>query len=288
MDTQSVPVVLVTGATGRVGTLLRAAWTQRPPAGFRPVWQTRRAAGPGWISWDMLGAPCPDMTPAPAVILNLAGAPPAREDALSDNLALARAAHDAAQLFGSRHLFLASSAAVYEADVPGLMPESLPPRPATPYGRAKAEMERAALTWSGPAVTILRIGNVVGADALLGAARPGAPVRLDPVPGERRGPERSWIGPATLADAFEGLITQALASAALPDVLNLAQAPTRFMGEMLDAAWIPWQFGPHNPRVARRVALAGARLAHALPRPLPPADPARMIAEWRSLARLSA
>ena len=283
-----LPRVLVTGATGRVGTLLRAAWMMAPPARFLPVWQTRVARGDGWLFWDILGTRCPDMTPAPDVIVNLAGAPPTRPDALADNLDLARAAHETAVRFGSRHLFLASSAAVYAPDHPGLMAESRKLRPVTPYGRAKADMERAALCWTGPAITILRIGNVVGADALLGAARPDHPVRLDPVPGHLGGPERSWIGPATLADALGSLIVQALAATPLPRVLNLAQTPARTMGEMLDAAWIPWHFGPHNPRVAGRVALAGSRLTHTLPMPLPPADPARMVAEWRSLTRLSA
>ncbi len=288
MGQSALPRVLITGATGRVGTLLRAAWTMAPPAGFHPVWQTRVARRDGWLYWDISRTPCPAMDPAPDIVLNLAGAPPTRPDALADNLRLARAAHDAAVRFGARHLFLISSAAVYAANCSGLMDESHLPRPATPYGVKKAEMERAALCWTGPALTILRVGNVVGADALLGAACPGSAVRLDPVPGHHDGPERSWIGPATLAGALGSLIMQALTGARLPSVLNLAQAPVRSMGEMLDAASIPWHFGPYNPRVAGRVALAGARLSDTLPAALPPADPARMVAEWRSLVRLSA
>ena len=61
----ALPAVLITGATGRVGTLLRAAWAARVPTRFRPVWQTRLQDVPGWVMWDMLHRPCPHIDPPP-------------------------------------------------------------------------------------------------------------------------------------------------------------------------------------------------------------------------------
>ncbi|PZQ97736.1 MAG: epimerase [Cereibacter sphaeroides] len=287
MPESDLPVVLITGSTGRVGTLLHRAWTMQPPLRFRPLWQGRGSQPEGWLCWDMLSQECPPVDPAPRIVLNLAGISPLRPDALALNLPLARAAHLAARRFGASHLFLASSSAVYGPASAGLLTETLTPKPATPYGIAKAEMERAAQGWAGPRAIILRIGNVVGADGLIGGSRQGRMVSLDPVACQERGPERSWIGPATLARTLEGLVDRALSGASLPDVLNIAQSPPRSMAEMLDVARIPWRFGPHNPNVIGRVALADNLLSQALSPPLPPADPALMIAEWRKLSQVS-
>ncbi len=89
MDRAALPTVLVTGATGRVGTLLRAAWSQEPPSRFVPVWQHRGiGTRHGWLRWDMLGEPCPILPQPPAVIVNLAGVT-GSGPGLSRNLALA-------------------------------------------------------------------------------------------------------------------------------------------------------------------------------------------------------
>ena len=145
MDQHTTPTILITGATGRVGTLLRAAWACDPPTGFVPLWQTRSTAQDGWFRWDMLAEPCPPFSPAPEVIVNFAGVTGAHSDRLWQNTALARAAHCAARQFRCRHLFLMSSAAVYGActdDTPH--DERSPLCPATPYGKAKVAMEHAA------------------------------------------------------------------------------------------------------------------------------------------------
>ncbi len=276
------PFVLVTGAAGRFGALLRAAWALDPPGDFDPLWHCRADPPPGWLAWDMLAAPCPALDPAPAAILNLAGVPPGGPGRSDGNLVLARAAAGAARSAGCRHLFLASSAAVYGATANGR--ESHPPHPASRYGADKARMESAARRWAGPRVTILRIGNVVGADGLLGAARPGVPVMLDPAGTYARGPLRSWIGPATLAATLAALVARALAGRTLPSVVNVAQTPPLPMASLLEAAGMPWQFGAPCPATIAQVALDTRRLAGILAAPLRPACPAGLVAEWRNLA----
>jgi nucleoside-diphosphate-sugar epimerase len=286
MDRAARPIVLVTGATGRVGTLLRAVWSQEPPDRFVPVWQHRgTATGLGWLRWDMLDEPCPILPQPPAVIVNLAGVT-GSGPGLSRNLALARAAHCAGQRLGCRHVFLASSAAVYGAGpLSGLLDEADALRPASAYGRAKLAMERLLSRANGPGVTCLRIGNIPGAGGLLG----GAPVRpgliLDPAPGLPCGPERSWIGPRTLASALADLVGLALNGAQLPPILNIAQDPPLPMAALLDAAHLRWRFGPAREGTIARVALATSRLTETLAAPLPLATPASLVAEWHSLSR---
>ena len=233
--------LIVTGASGRLGRMLRPLW---PDA----CWLSR---GDPWPSGQG------------GAILNLAGVTdPAGP--LEDNVTTAARALDEGARRGAR-VFLMSSAAVYGA---GEFSESDPPRPANAYGAAKLRMEGLP-----GAATILRLGNVAGADALLGRAQ-GAVV-LDPV--GAGGPLRSYIGPVTLARVLEALF----AAPDLPRILNIAQPPPVAMEALLDAADIPWQFGPPRAGVVPRVALKVDRLAAICS--LPTADPATMVAEWRRL-----
>lgn len=235
--------LIVTGATGRLGRMLRTFW---PDA----QWLSRGEAWPE--------GKC-------GTILNLAGVTDPNGP-LQDNITTAADAVAEGARRGAR-VFLMSSAAVYGAGARDFL-ETDALAPANAYGRAKAEMEALA----GEA-TILRLGNVAGADALLGRA--SGQVTLDPA-GEA-GPERSYIGPATLARVLEALTC----APSLPRILNIAEPPPVAMSALLDAAGIPWKFGPERAGTIPRVGLDVTRLCAICP--LPPADPARMVAEWRAL-----
>jgi hypothetical protein len=139
-------------------------------------------------------------------------------------------------------------------------------------------MERAAEAW--PATTCLRIGNIAGADSLLGT-RPEAEVILDPIPSAPTGPTRSWIGPITLARTLASLIEAALAGQHLPRTLNIAQSPALPMDALLDAAALSWRFGPPRPETIAHVSLGTSRLAGFVT--LPPASPAQLVGESHSL-----
>lgn len=255
-----MPRVLVLGATGRIGGLLRRRWGDGAAE-----WGTRALfTDPPALAGAARGADA---------ILCLAGVTPpaaARGGNLDDNTRLALAALRAGAEAGARVL-LASSAAVYG---PGGGSEDTVLEPATPYGRAKVAMEQAARALGLPHCS-LRIGNIAGLDAALGDWRPGC--QLDTF-GDGQTPRRSWIGMATLADTLAALC----AHEDLPVALNLAQPGTVAMGALLDAAGRDWQPRPAPPTAIARVELEVTRLLRLLP--LPPATPEGLVSEWRACA----
>lgn len=274
--------ILVLGAAGRIGAVLRRCW----PRG-RGRWQARTVppGGGDWVACDPLADPAALARAAAGcgTVLCLAGVTPARAAAgaaMADNTALALAAVRAAATAGARVL-LTSSAAVYGARA-GLLPETGPLAPVSDYGRAKAAMEARAAALGrdlGVPVTCLRIGNVAGSDAILGGWRPG--FRLDRF-ADGRTPRRSYIGPVTLARVL-GDIAEA---DALPPVLNVAAPGAVEMGALLDAAGLGW-----TPRPAPVEAIPEVRLDVSTLEgftSFAPADslPGTMIAEWRKTARL--
>ena len=265
--------VLVLGASGRLGRLLRAGWRGR--LDVAPLWQYRGAAPPdGALVWDPLAAPVPDLGRIDAV-LGLAGVVAGDAAALARNTDLARAACAAGAAIGARRVFLSSTAAVYGAGGPH--PETAAPDPRTDYARAKHAMECAVA--GIPGCTVLRIGNVVGADMLAGAAARGA-VTLDRF-AEGRGPRRSYIGPGTFADVLAGLVHRAVAGAALPGLLNFAAPGAVAMEALLAAAGHDWRWRPAPATALAELTLDVTRLGGLVP--LAPADPAAMVAEWRRL-----
>lgn len=280
--------MIVIGATGRLGRMFQAIWKDRADV----VWQCRRDAPAGWLQWDILAEPCPSGAIAPgSVVLCLAGVTRGDAAALSLNRALALAVCRAAAEAGAAQLLIASTIAVYGPGRPGGAPfrEEDPAAPQNPYGRAKAKMEDAVLRWhadagpQAPGVTLLRIGNVIGADALIGGAD-AAEVVLDPVPGQAGGPQRAAIGPVALARVLEGLAARALAGHALPDLLNIAAPGAVAMADLLQAAGLPWRYGPENPHVLARAAMDTSRLEALLPGLAGDGSAADMVAQWRSLA----
>lgn len=256
--------LIVTGAGGRLGRILRAVWEDGVP--FRPVWTGRGAGLP--VQWDML-ADSPKGLPQGAVVLHLAGATPhGSHRAMRRNAALVPPLLRMCRETGARRLLFMSSAAVYPTGGPWAEAAAL--APSNPYGRSKAEAEALVRAQTHTPVTILRPGNIAGADALLGPRGSGE-ILLDPVPGQKGGPLRSWIGARMLAQ-----VLAALCQRDLPPVLNLAQSPPLPMADLLQASGLPWRYG------ATPAAVPGATQDTALLQtilPLPSADPARLAEE---------
>lgn len=284
------PRLLVIGGTGRLGRLLQRAFATPSGAGVQPVWQTRGAPGPGtWLRVDPLTEP--DALAAAAaradVILHLAGAVSGGPEGLARHTDLALATVRAA---GGRPVFVASSAAVYGAGPPPDpergWSEADPCRPASRYGAAKCAMEQAVA--GCPGVTVLRIGNVAGADALFGHAAPDGGRVLDCF-ADGSTPRRSYIGPRALTRALARLTRIAGAGGVLPQTLNLALPGVVSMDGLLDAAGARWQIRP-----APGGAIAEVRLdvSRAVGLGLIPAAPARapmIVGDLRGLeARASA
>ena len=279
-----IPQVLVLGATGRIGTILRKCWGRD-----RALWQTRAKPGQsaGWVTLAPLEQPGALARAATGVkvILCLAGVVPgarattsSRAADLSDNTALAEAAIHAGAAVGARVL-LASSAAVY-GNRAGELDEATVLAPRSDYGRAKAAMEtRAAALGArlGVPVCALRIGNIAGIDAILGGWKPG--FQLDRF-ADGRPPRRSYIGMATLARVLGDLA----GTRALPEVLNIACPGPVDMGALLEAAGLGWTARPARAGAIPEVALSTQALAGFVT--LPEATRAdALVAEWRALKK---
>ena len=257
--------LIVTGAGGRLGRILRAAWAEEAGP-LRPVWTGRGVGLP--VQWDML-AEMPQGLPRGAVVLHLAGATLQGDpSAMRRNTDLVPPLLRMCQKTGARRLLFMSSAPVYPPGGPWAETADL--APSTAYGRSKAEAEALVRAQSHVPVTILRPGNIAGADALLGPRGPGE-ILLDPVPGQLGGPLRSWIGARLLAQ-----VLAALCQRDLPPVLNLAQGPPLRMGELLQASGLPWRYGAAPAAVP--IATQDAALLQTI-LPLPRAGPARLAAE---------
>ncbi len=278
--------VLITGAAGRLGQILQAVWADREQPGFCPVWSARHAANSKFLHWDILSGPAPDL-PKGCVILHFAGQLCGPASTLAANTKMALLVCEAAKAASASHVFLASSAAVYGPSAADLF-EVHAPNPRSDYGRAKLDMERAALCWAqsagegAPGVTCLRIGNVLGADALFGHAQRGYDIVLDRVPGQTGGPLRSYISPHAFAATLAGLVGRIKAKADMPKILNVASPGAVFMADLLSAGKICFRFGPTNLAVFPKVSLSTAKLASLVP--LDAMQAFDMVQDWRQLA----
>lgn len=275
------PRILVIGGSGRLGTLLRrAAVAEDAASGW--VWQARRDSDfPGQGGPDLVFDPQADPAALRAaaraadVVLCLAGATSGPPEVLACNRILAEAVLDAAP----GPVLIASSAAVYGA---GPSHEDDTPAPMAPYGQAKLEMEQAVQARGRADAVLLRIGNVAGADSLLGQrCAPGARV-LDILPGGQA-PRRSFIGPRALFLALARLARLAAAGAALPGRINLALPGAVGMEALLLAAGEGWAPRPAPDGVIPVVALDVRRAVALGLVPEAPARAAVIVADLASL-----
>ena len=286
--------VLMLGGNARLGRFLSLGWDNNRAKilPFDTIWQMRDSRGIATVGQDIrVLDPLQD---APALnkaakgvkaILNLAGVVPgcdAGQD-LSLNTDLAMAALRAAQESGVRDVFLLSSAAVYGAPTDDTaLKESRDLTPAAPYGHAKAAMEDAALKFAAQnpdvRVHILRLGNVAGADMLLGGIG-GAPVKLDQF-ANGAFPRRSYIGPKTMADVFAQFLSK---PADVPEILNIATPIPVGMDELLAAAGVSYQTREAPAGALPYVALCTQHLERLFDFTPAQSTAQQMVDEWQAL-----
>ncbi|GIT92632.1 epimerase [Jannaschia pagri] len=253
------PRLALTGATGRVAALVR-------PFLDTATWLTRQDGFDAIAGADAL--------------ICLAGVTRGDRNTLSNNTKTALEGLEAGARLGVPHVLILSSAAVY-GRAPSPLRADKAPTPAAPYGEAKAQMEAAVTGWcserpGGPRVTILRLGNVAGADALLGNISPDAPPTLDTWP-DGRTPRRSYIGPRSLAHVFCKLAV----CPDVPPILNVAAPGTVEMADLLQAAQRPWTTVPAPPEAIADVTLDTAPLSALIPLPAQAATAQGMVDEWQ-------
>ncbi|MBY5933581.1 NAD-dependent epimerase/dehydratase family protein [Tateyamaria omphalii] len=246
------------GAGGKLGRLLQPRW----PA--RAEWIARDGVDiedTGTLTRILNGAD---------TVFCLAGVTPGSPRSMNLNVTLAQKVLDAAR---GAHVFLFSSAAVYGA-LPGPLRENGPTAPQSDYAAAKLAMERMALAHR-TSNTVLRLGNVAGADAILGGWKPG--FQLDQYP-DGRTPSRSYIGPGKLAQTLHKLAQ----TPDLPSLLNIAAPEAVEMGALLDAAGFEWHSRPATERTIAEVQLKTAALEEYAP--FAPADStaAGIVQDWKN------
>ncbi len=270
--------VLVLGATGRLGQMTKWAWKGR--LNVQSIWHMRKnVPPPEWVSFDILTdkAALAEACANADAVLNLTGIVPARPEDLHLNRQLAEAVQ---QQIGARPHFLASSASVY-GRAGGLCREEDSVHPVAPYGQAKLDMERAVLAMPQNRVTCLRIGNVAGADQILGGAAQGRAMVLDQFD-DGTTPKRSYIGPMTLGRVLGDLLQAAGQGADLPGVINIAAPGAVEMGALLDAGGWDWTARPAPPTAIGEVTLDITRLSRFTRLdPVSGTAPA-LVAEWRA------
>jgi len=271
--------LIVVGANGRVGRLLIPAFRALGAS----VALTHR--GGGRLTADMAELTwAPTEGPAalvgfvqehgvPAAMLVLAGSTPATGTDQSVNETVALASLAAARAAGIGRILLASSSAVYGRGRDAAWHEDDRPDPATAYGRAKLAAET---NCAGPDVCALRIGNVAGADSLL--CNENRPVMIDQF-ADGSGPQRSYIGPVTLARV---LVSLAQTPAHLPPVVNVGASLPVDMADLARAAEIPFTWREAAPGVTKRLTLDMGRLGHLVPLDDREACASDIIAQWQA------
>lgn len=257
---------LILGANGRIGRLLRTGLN-----GVTPIWQARADADLCFdimTDTDALRAACARAD----VILTLAGTTHHSDAGLADlNVALPRKVLDNAQ---GKHVFLMSSAAVYGAQS-GEMFEGSALRPGNAYGTQKVAMEVLAKAHKAPC-TILRLGNVVGADALLGTGQDNFTLHSFP---DGTTPLRSYIGPRLLGHVLGAL----MARDALPPILNIATPEPVSMADLLRAAGHSWTTAPAPESAIACVSLNTALLQSLVPLPKNASRAPALVSDWQSV-----
>jgi UDP-glucose 4-epimerase len=247
------------GSGGRLGRLMQPRW-------HGDVRWLTRADG------DVrdTGALAASLQPAD-IVFCLAGVTNPSHGDMDDNVTLARSALDAAALAGAGRVFLFSSAAVY-GDQNILLQEDSPTRPQSDYALAKLQMEEMAHLHPHPN-TVLRLGNVAGADAILGGWRDG--FHLDRLP-DGTTPKRSYIGPGALVRVLQGLARRQ----SLPERLNVAAPGSVAMGDLLDAANLVWAARPATGKTIANVTLDTGLLSGLTDFAPSDSTPEGIVADW--------
>jgi len=270
--------ILITGAGGRLGSLLRAAYVQLGTVSDDIVFQSRV---PGcdvtWSPSDPLGA-----LPECDAVAALWGQTSGDVSALAENVALVSVTRAVALNCNAKRVFHISSAAVYGAGV--RMSEAWPTAPLGSYGQSKLEMEQAVV--DAPLIGVeeccLRLANVVGADSLAPGLQGEGPVKLDRF-ADGHGPLRSYIAASDLLAVIRALVSF---SGVLPPILNVAAPFGVAMQALVQAAGKDVVWCPAPETAVQEVTLDVTRLTRLLPQTLILSDAQDMIADWQRLEGL--
>ncbi|MDJ0822760.1 MAG: NAD-dependent epimerase/dehydratase family protein [Paracoccaceae bacterium] len=264
------------GANGKLGRMLRFQWSNGGPD-IVPV--VRRPLPTGESVWT----PGADVSGLPQVdaVLALWGRTRGTEAELMDNVRLAEAAMELGAALGAGHVVHFSSAAVYRPGPEPLAEEQADPQNA--YGRSKLAMEQMVSAWrslhGGPMASILRVGNVAGADSLFGNLAQQEAIELDRFT-DGQGPQRSYVAPSDLAQVVEAVLASPIAKGV--QILNVAAPQVTAMQAIVEASGKTLRWKDADASAAPLVALDVARQQALAALPDGAAEAGYLVAEARA------
>ncbi len=274
--------VLVTGATGRVGRMVRAAWANMDAEtlGITPIFLGRRKEND--LRWP---ADLWRSMPQCDAVIAMWGQTGTDPEKLAENLSLARSSRDLARACGAERVFHFSSSAVYGAGRG--WSETDTPQPGNIYARYKLMMEEMIASFDDGAVNhcCLRLANVVGADSLADILRGHQFARLDQFE-DGTGPIRSYIGARDLAKSLAALVNLPLSD--LPSVLNLAAPEPLAMVDLVRASKTPFKWQPAPKTAVKEVSVSTKLLSSLLPEVHFETDPSTLLRHFRALDQQAA
>lgn len=239
-------LVIVLGASGKVGRMLRSIWHEKSVEDLDFAYVSRRETDlDDTYAWQP-GKSARSLPQAQAIVA-LWGATPGSGNTFSDNIDLAVPVLELAQELGVRRILHCSSSAVYHPSKEPLV-ETAATTPPSEYGQAKQAMEKCIANWMSEhdadfSNAILRMANVAGGDSLFRNMKPGTTITLDRFP-DGKGPSRSYIGPIELAQVIEALVR----NSNIEGPINVAAPGTISMEDLAHAAGcgINWRPAPKD------------------------------------------
>ncbi len=289
---------LVLGSNGRLGRIL-SGFARRE--GLPWLYQARSAPADLVWSGDFSNpAFRAHLADGVTTLVNLVGITPSvglenRMEEVNHHFAAEVLAQ--AERAGVAHVVLVSTAAVYGDPQDIALNEGSCVLPVTPYGTSKARMEQAAFDWceqrNGIAVSILRVGNVAGADSLLEVAERRAGKGDMPlhVFGQNGPAIRPYIGPFDFFRVVKAVCERPVTKGEV-EVFNVAH-PAPVSLDRLLAAYrdtllhqLTWAEAPAPAGIAPRVAFDVTKLCRIMDFPPvldPVSDMAAQVAACRAM-----
>lgn len=278
------------GATGRVGRLVTQAWKNSLGPVNQIPFQTRNKdlpASPLHIPWDIADGSGPleewmNIYGRLSCLIVLSGTTPATGTNMYDNVTLAQSYTQVAHKLEIPRILIASSSAVYGSGSRRPFVETDPCVPINAYGQSKQMMEESLKSYVSPDrdVCCLRIGNILGADALFLNAKRGERIELDTFE-DGKGPIRSYIGPTNFAHVLERLAT---CKSRLPFTLNVAAPFPVYMDDLARAANLNWTRRPASDAAIQTYTLNCDKLARFVQLPTNASDTRAMVNDLKRIS----
>lgn len=275
--------ILLVGSSGNVGRMISYYWRNLLTKDSTIVAQHRDKDRSDGFYWPLLESDDGRLkNQGFSSIVCLAGITPGVSANLDLNTTLAENVLKAAHTSGIRRVLLASSSAVYGSGQQ--FRENGAKNPLNAYGVAKIDMEEACAPWreSGLEVCCLRIGNVLGADALAKSIlrlNKKEPLTIDCFT-DGKGPVRSYIGPKTLSEV---LFTLATHQSSIPKALNVASPREVYMEDLAKASNHPFIFRTAPENAHQKITLDCERLTSIHSFRANDSDPKEMVMQWKEI-----